>query len=200
MNQLPPLNYLRRIFSLSGKVALLLLASSCAENLPEVPQEELYARGFIKQFGVPDPNHTWSMAAPVEASIKLPSNINGTAKFYTTAPEAPGCKLLAIADVNNGKAQIKFDVTCGTEMVYVRVANMSGITEYSGFITLEDNRLGVGTVESRTSDCRVTKDLVADYEVLQYPDNVYEKEAEFLKKHSDDFMQNSGGNFMRRWY
>lgn len=44
--------------------------SACTTDVIEVPREELYAREFIKQFGVVDPNHDWTAALHTSITVK----------------------------------------------------------------------------------------------------------------------------------
>lgn len=169
--------------------ACAIAVSSCADTAPEIPQDELYLRGFIKQFGVPDADHTWSMATAVEADVRLDSRINGMATFYTTAPESPDCKVLGSTEIVNGRGSQRFDVRCGTDMVYVRVANSKGMTEFSGFVASTDGHVAVTTSASRADgDCQVTVTEVTDYMVKRMDDAKMEEVKKFIANHPKDYL------------
>ena len=90
MDKLPPATGVARI-GYSALLALSALAfGSCADTAPEIPQEELYLRGFIRQFGVPDLERSWSMAKPIKATVNLRSKTDGIARIYTDSPNTPG--------------------------------------------------------------------------------------------------------------
>ena len=182
----PPISSVGRMAVLA---ACAIAVSSCADTAPEIPQDELYLRGFIKQFGVPDADHTWSMATAVEADVRLDSRINGMAMFYATAPESPDCKVLGSTEIVNGRGSQRFDVRCGTDMVYVRVANSKGMTEFSGFVASTDGHIAVTTSASRADgDCPVTVTEVTDYMVKRMDDAKMEEVKKFIANHPKDYL------------
>lgn len=59
------------------------IVSSCTTETIEIPNEELYTREFIKQFGNVDPNHNWTAAQHVSVTVKTstPTDIRVLADF-----------------------------------------------------------------------------------------------------------------------
>ncbi len=182
MRILPP-----PIVKLASALALLLSVGACTDEVPVIPSEELYLRGFVKQFGVPAEGHTWSMASPVEAGVSLSPSLNGTVTFYTDAPAAPGAKILATTTLAAGRADITFDVHSGTNMVYVRVADTRGFTQFSGLVPLEGNRLSVTASGSRAADCPITAEAM-EWTYQRMPDSILQAAVQFIKAHPDDYL------------
>lgn len=174
-------------------LALLLSVGACTDEVPVIPSEELYLRGFVKQFGVPAEGHTWSMAAPVEAGVSLSPSLNGTVTFYTDAPAAPGAKVLATTTLTAGRADISFDVHSGTNMVYVRVADTRGFTQFSGIVPIEGNRLSVTSSGSRAADCPITAEAM-EWNYKRMPQKELDAAVRFIKEHPDDYMTKTWAN------
>ncbi len=152
-------------YQASMVVCLMSTAAACTDEVPPVPADELYLRGFVKQFGVPAQDHTFSMAEPVMAEIDINVAMDGTATFYTDAPNAPGSFILGRTDVSRGRGSMKFDIADGSDRVYVRVERNDGSVEYSGYAYVNDGKLSVGTGGSRASEsCPVTA-APLDYKV-----------------------------------
>ncbi len=143
---------------------------SCVENAPEISQEELYLRGFIKQFGVPADKHSWSMSSQVEAEINLSGRPGGVATFYTDAPMAPGSQILARTNMSGGVGNVCFDVEPGTERVYVKITDDDGTTVWSGLAYNENGKIRISDTRSRAGECQVTAEAL-DYSVMRVTDN-----------------------------
>ncbi len=81
-----------------------------------------YAKQFEKQFGTPDPDHDWSMATLVKASVNLPQ-ITGSAKMniMTGDPRLSSTRLLAQVMLKDGQAQLDFDAIKGEDKVFVTI-------------------------------------------------------------------------------
>ena len=119
----------------ASAVAVVAVATAaCTDEAPSLSADELYLRGFIKEFGVPAKDHTWSMAEPVTAEVALSPSIDGTARFYTDSPNAPGSSILAAVAVNGGRASMRFDIEAGTKCLYARVERHDGTVEFSGYV------------------------------------------------------------------
>lgn len=63
---------------LASVMTIGVLTAACSEDKwEETPdRDELYARDFIKDFGVPDPDHDWSMATTAGLRVKTSSSVN----------------------------------------------------------------------------------------------------------------------------
>lgn len=136
---------------------------------------------------MPDASHSWSMATPIEADVRLDSRINGMATFYTTAPESPECKVLGSAEIVNGRGSKRFDVRYDTDMVYVRVAGSNGVTEFSGFVTSNDGHVTVTNSASRAGDCPVTKEPT-EWKYKRVSEKGLKAASRFIAEHPDDYM------------
>lgn len=100
--------------------ALLLLGAmlpACTSDQIEIPQEELYMRQFIKEFGLIDPSHDWNMAKDGNITIKTsnPTDV----KIYANVDG----KRYLFADYRqiSGTKEISVDVPQSVESLIVRV-------------------------------------------------------------------------------
>ena len=66
--------------------------AGCSSEPMEIPAEELYIREFIKKYGVPDADHSWSMARTVNSTINVsgldhpPKSVKaGSSQWFLTA-------------------------------------------------------------------------------------------------------------------
>lgn len=96
---------------------LTALCAACTDEVPVVPDSELYHRAFVKEFGAVDPGHDWNLAeqAAVDVTTDRPSRIKITAQIGDTR------YLLAdYADVM-GSRKLTFDIPRGISDI--RVSN-----------------------------------------------------------------------------
>lgn len=135
----------RRKFRSSGKAciaiaiaATALAAPSCVDTDFEIPQSELYAREFIKKFGVSSPDHSYSMAQSARANIQLERPCSGTIEIFTDVPAADGCRQLASISFSGKSADVTFDVLAGTKQVYVRVLDEHNIARFAQKVSISD--------------------------------------------------------------
>lgn len=187
MDKLPPATGVARI-GYSALLALSALAfGSCADTAPEIPQEELYLRGFIRQFGVPDLERSWSMAKPIKATVNLRSKTDGIARIYTDSPNTPGCQMLAAVEVASGRGTACFDADIRSNHVYVRVENRDGQVELSGFMPVSKGAVSISdSRSSRSGNCPVTKKAV-ELEVDRINDKCLEFLTGFLSENPDNY-------------
>ncbi len=77
---------MKKYSKLTYVVALIVAAitTACSDDFgsKEIPQEELYTRAFIKEFGIFDANHTWCAATPTQITIN-PQTLLGDVKVYS---------------------------------------------------------------------------------------------------------------------
>lgn len=142
-----------------------------------------YAKQFEKQFGTPDPDHDWSMATLVKASVNLPG-LTGTAKMNicTGDPHESSTRLLAQVMLQNGQASFDFDAIKGNENVFVTVEQdgqykvFGQYHIYNGMLQLGNSATRSVTGKSDFSDtCPTTQGAIAknvftdiDTEVKKY--------------------------------
>ena len=128
-----------------GIISLLVLAGcmaalgGCSDDSPEIPSEELFAREFIKNYGLPEAGHTWSMAQGVETSVSIEGVDNGTLEVYTCNPELPGARLVARLPIAGGKVQARVPLLAGTEKVAMRVfdAHNTILGDYASILSAQ---------------------------------------------------------------
>ena len=163
-------------------IILSILTAACSDA-PQIPAEELYVRSFVKEFGVPAKSHTWSMASPVEAKISLGGHTNGTATFYTDAPGAPGCAILAQSTVSGGRSSARFDIPQGTEHVYAKITLSDGTAAGRGPAHTETGTTRRGETASRAGPCPVTA-APLEYKVKRLADENLEAMKPYVTEHS----------------
>lgn len=127
-----------------------------------------YAKQFEKQFGTPDPDHDWSMATLVKASVNLPQ-ITGSAKMniMTGDPRLSSTRLLAQVMLKDGQAEVSFDAIKGMDKVFVTVEKDNKYELFGQYFIIDGNlnlgalpkvltRSGVGNVtevSTFSADC-----------------------------------------------
>ena len=157
MDKLPPATGVARI-GYSALLALSALAfGSCADTAPEIPQEELYLRGFIRQFGVPDAERSWSMAKPIKATVNLRSKTDGIARIYTDSPNTPGCGCLPQSKWPPAAEPHVLTRTYAAIMCMC-VWKTATAVELSGFMPVSKGAVSISdSRSSRSGNCPVTK-------------------------------------------
>lgn len=176
----------RSLCSAVAVSALALSFSGCSDDVPAVPADELYLRGFVKQFGVPAEGHTWSMAEPVDAAVSLAPGVNGTVTFYTASPTDPAARVLAETTVSAGRAGMRFDLRSGTRMVYARVLEGDGTVAFSGYVDVAGGRVNVSESGARSGECPVTATPL-DYPVRRMDDQKLGVLKEFFAAHPEAY-------------
>lgn len=93
-----------------GALAVCVALSSCkADKIEEPDAAELYNREFLKEFGVPDPNHDWNMAERATVTVntsrptdvKIYATIDGKTYLYASYNGVTGSQELGV-DVPKG--------------------------------------------------------------------------------------------------
>ena len=82
---------------------------ACQVEEIDVPNEELFARSFIKEFGIADAQQDWNLATRVTANIN-PSAVAGaeTISIYDRMPGSAGCQLAARFSATNTEFSFDF--------------------------------------------------------------------------------------------
>lgn len=121
-----------KLKSLLALALIGVFSSSCTSEHIEIPANELYAREFIKKFGVIDSNHDYNMAtigsvniiAPAPTDIKVFAIIDG--------------KRYIFADCRNikGKQNITFDIPRYVKEIIVRENHTDHTVPLGGTLNL----------------------------------------------------------------
>ncbi len=118
--------------------------SSCTEESFSIPQSELYAREFIKKFGVPDANHTWSMAGSTYVTVSLDSDVTGTLEVYSDIYPSETSRLLARVPFSGSVASADIDTEVDTPTLYVRVLDNHGMTVCDEIVSVQNGKARSG--------------------------------------------------------
>lgn len=127
--------------------AVLLTIVSCqSEPITLTDNAEEYNRNFIKEFGVPDKDHTWNMATRVTANVAgIPAN--ATVDVYHGMPGSEDARLAA--SITGGAQSFSFDYPVGTSTAYVQVKDHEGRVLTSGMRYIRNGMLNVAPTASR---------------------------------------------------
>ena len=122
-------------------VTALVAITACQVDRIEPSQEELYTRQFIKEFGVPDANHTWAVAQRVSASVEASEFPAGSAVYvYTAMPGNPDSQLAAVFSTQT--SNMEFDFPQSLDRAYVVVKQLNHVITAS-YLTLDNGSLKV---------------------------------------------------------
>jgi len=104
------------------------LLAACTSNAPEIPDSELYARKFVKEFGVMDSRQDWNNASRgnVQVSTSKASRIR-----VTTVIGSHNYLLADYADVQ-GKRTLEFDIPKGITDITVSDGTSEIATKVGG--------------------------------------------------------------------
>lgn len=118
------------------------MSFACEVEQLDVPREELQAREFIKQFGVPDSEQDWSLATRVTAVVD-PSVVAGaeTVCVYDRMPGSKDCQLAARYSASTDR--FTFDFPKAADRAYVQAFDSRGVAVVSGFFPISGDVLNV---------------------------------------------------------
>lgn len=145
---------MKKLISKHALVAIAaggMLFSSCGDHdmfNPNYKKNE-YAANWETKFGKIDPAQDWSMATTVKATANVAGAGNAVMTVYSKNPGNEGCTVLAKTVLNNGTANISFDVIKGQANVYVVVDTPDG-TPINGYYQIEDGVVAIGNVTRAT--------------------------------------------------
>jgi len=138
--------------------ALVALFASCQdENLGYTEQDvksSKYAQQFKEVFGDVDPNHDWTFASQVSASIDN-DGVNKDYKLtiYTAAPISSTSAILYQKTFTAGKsADITFDIPKTSKKVYVEVELSDGTKPVQRYCDVDDLQLSISSVLTRAAN------------------------------------------------
>lgn len=144
-------------FSAGGMATIIagLGLAACQADRIDVPQSELYAREFIKQFGAVDPNQQWTLASRITANVDL-SGLERADKVtvYNRMPGTEGCQMAA--QFSASASSFEFDFPANFKMAYVQVTDANGISMFSGYIPVEGQTLDIVRRPGRSSRAGAT--------------------------------------------
>lgn len=121
--------------------AVLTLATAGCNNDPIVvdnTQREEYVQNFIKNFGIPDPDHTWSMARSVKTLVDVQGLNEGTVEIFTAYPESPDARLVARLPIRNGRVSGNLPLSGATDEVFLRVKDSDNTVRMVNGLPVED--------------------------------------------------------------
>lgn len=127
---------------------LLAVVAGCSMFLPgcaldpyEIPSEEQYVRDFISKYGLPDAEHTWSMATSVKTSLDVQGLKEGTVEVFTAYPGSAGARLVARMPISSGSASTNLPLVSGTESVYVLVKDQDNTIRSVSSMPVQNNSI-----------------------------------------------------------
>lgn len=118
-----------------------MLLPGCALDPYEIPSEEQYVRDFISKYGLPDTEHTWSMATSVKAELDVQGLKDGTVEVYTAYPGSTGARLVARMPISSGSASANLPLVSGTESVYVLVKDQDNTIRSVSSMPVQNNSI-----------------------------------------------------------
>lgn len=120
---------------------MMLLAACQEEEFGYTATEITYETEFVKTFGTPDANHTWSMLRDVTLTTDLP--LSGEYNLYVTT-RRPGLSDNCLLDhcvrqLEGGTMSYTFSVPRGLERAYVTAIPVGANMGYTQSVLLGDN-------------------------------------------------------------
>lgn len=165
--------------------------SGCTTEQIEIPQSELYAREFIKQFGVVDPNHDWNNATQGSVTV-----VTSSPSHVEVLADIKG-KRYIFADYQNvkGSETIKFTIPKGVSDLIVNVDGRQFKTTVGGTVTTTKSSRAIW--EKHDSKVEITR---TDYRPLTDEDvtafqNYLPENQDNLGKVTQNFSFVSNGEF-----
>lgn len=134
---------------IAGALASCALLSACTSDELPLPEEELYAREFVKEFGLTDPTHDYNMAQ--SSGIKVITSAPTDLKVYAKVDGRT--YLFAEGRKVSGTTAIPFSVPKGVNEVMVKVGNTVKTTSLGQ--TLDLRGLGRAIEGSETEDTTI---------------------------------------------
>lgn len=120
------------------------VVSSCQTDRIEIPASELYAREFIKEFGIVDPDQDWNLSTKIIAHTDAAA-LGGATKIYVydRMPGTDDCQLAAKFSVSS--SDFEFDFMKDRTRAYVCAVTDEGCVAYSSYIPINDGILNIGS-------------------------------------------------------
>lgn len=147
------MNKLQRLILAIGAAVVVSCQSDPAITVPD--RNEEYVRNFIKEFGIPDRDHTWNMATTVTATA---SGLPAGSKVYVY-DEMPGTQGAQLAATFTG-ATCTFDFPDGQDNAYIQVADARGRIVISGSRPVRDGMIEISAAPaSRTRGDGIPADM-----------------------------------------
>lgn len=188
---------------------------SCALETQELPAEELYVRGFISKYGIPNIDHEWNMASAVKADIKVEGVTKGVVEVFTAPPGTPAARLAARLPISNGMATGDISLPAGLEHAYLQVVDNGNTIRTTKLASLSANALAgnlkvsvvppdaqLPTVENYESSSYIVRSNQRDiyYEYLHYHaaetgDYSYTAASDWFKSTGRTFAPNPGNDW-----
>lgn len=165
--------------------------SGCTTEQIEIPQSELYAREFIKQFGVVDPNHDWNNATQGSVTV-----VTSSPSHVEVLADIKG-KRYIFADYQNvkGRETINFTIPKGVSDLIVNLDGRQFKTTVGGTVTTTKSSRAIW--EKHDNIIEITR---TDYRILTPQgvkafENYLPEDKDNLGKVTQNFKFVSNGEF-----
>ncbi len=150
-----------------------IILSGCTQEPLGITDDEQYVRDFIGQYGVPDAEHSWSMAKSVCANLDITGLSRGTVEVYTAYPGTSDARLVARLPIGNGKVSGNLPLLAGTGSVYVQVKDQDNTIRQIASLPVSENNIGARlNVTSAPGNDKLPEAVDVDMKVSIVPDIV----------------------------
>ncbi len=135
-------------------VGMMAMFASCTDEVPAIPDSELYTREWVKKFGAVNPDQDWNAAtsAGVDVTTDAPARVQITARI-----QGKNYLVADYADVS-GTRTLKFDIPKGVKEVTV----ISGSERYTAPIGGKVSFAGAGRSVPGTGSTEITAELITN--------------------------------------
>lgn len=115
--------------------SLVALCAACSDEVPRIPDSELYMREFVKEFGTFSNAQDWNMATSgsVTVSCSAPSRVQISAKI-----NGKNYLLADYQDVSNPR-ELRFDIPKGIKEVTVHCGGEAVTAPLGGKVGFDGN-------------------------------------------------------------
>ncbi len=153
---------INKFFVCSLVTACVVLPACTSDNI-EIPKSELYAREFVKQFGVVDPNHDWTAAQHSSVTVKTdaPTDIRIIADFNGKTYRFGNYKQVT------GTQTLTFDLPIGATNVAIKVNGQKHYTTVGAIVDLTKSSRAVNMDEIEFTAKPADKYFYFDSRLLQ---------------------------------
>lgn len=177
---------------IAGALASCALLSACTSDELPLPEEELYAREFVKEFGLTDPAHDYNMAQ--SSGIKVITSAPTDLKVYAKVDGRT--YLFAEGRKVSGTTAIPFSVPKGVTEVMVKVGNTIKTTSLGQTLDLrgvsrtfgEEDSSGDGNLTFKITDLT----YLSPDAIRTFMKNVPEEKVNIDKVVSDFYFISNG--------
>lgn len=154
---------INKIFACSLVTACAVLSACTSDNI-EIPKSELYAREFVKQFGVVDPNHDWNNATQGSVTV-----VTSSPTHVEVLADIRGERYI-FADYHNvnGKETINFTIPKGVSELIVTLDGQQFKTQIGGTVDGR-NRSRIVSTPTSEGNSGITAELCEEKDWMVIP-------------------------------